>query len=234
MVTCHCKTLESSTNPAEKPSIGFRVKSCLKKKKNTRENTSQRLFESCTQNTKKRKKFTLVVSSSISFSPRERERERETHTYTLARDKRKHHERQRERRNKETQRERERLHNISRGLPLSWFRNRSTAWSVIVFLYPESEFLLRRALSFLPSFTCARVVNIYKIFSSSNPSSSSSSRHDLLLVVVVLFFYIKITLSIARVRFKVTRAFVCYLNVMFFSLRVSLFFFFFFQFFFFL
>ena len=29
MVTCHCKTLESSTKPAEKPSIGFRVKSVL-------------------------------------------------------------------------------------------------------------------------------------------------------------------------------------------------------------
>ena len=186
-----------------------------------------------TKHKKKEKIHSRRLVFHLLLSERKRERERETHTYTLARDKRKHHERQRERRNKETQRERERLHNISRGLPLSWFRNRSTAWSVIVFFYPEREFLLRRALSFLPSFTCARVVNIYKIFSSSNPSSSSS-RHDLLLVVVVLFFYIKITLSIARVRFKVTRAFVCYLNVMFFSLRVSLFFFFFFQFFFFL
>lgn len=33
MVTCHCKMFESSTKPAEKPSIGFRVKSvsCFKR-----------------------------------------------------------------------------------------------------------------------------------------------------------------------------------------------------------
>jgi len=116
MVTCHCKTLESSTNPAEKPSIGFRVKSCLKKKKNTRENTSQRLFESCTQNTKKRKKFTLVVSSSISFSPRERERERERRTLTHSRVIKENTTRDRERETKQrdTQRERETSQHLTR------------------------------------------------------------------------------------------------------------------------
>ena len=215
--------------------MGFWLNLVVKEnKKNKREHrgTSQRLFESY----KKRKNS--LSSSVFHLLLRERKKERKRHTHTLARAtttrvKYKRKREETERQNKKKERERERLH-ISRGAPLSWFRNRSTAWSVIVFFYPEREFLLRRALSFLPSFTCARVVNIYKIFSSSNPSSSSSSRHDLLLLVVVLFFYIKITLSIARVRFKVTRAFVCYLNVMFFSLRVSLFFFFFFQFFFFL
>ena len=92
MVTCHCKTLESSTKPAEKPSIGFRVKSVFI----FRIHSSSSSSSSSSSNQKRKRKKSVqnvgVASSLSSFNHhhrphhnhhhhhhrRERERERET------------------------------------------------------------------------------------------------------------------------------------------------------------
>ena len=105
MVTCHCKTLESSTKPAEKPSIGFRVKSVLFFAfvvvvvvliRRERGKSQYKMLES---------PLVALLAKIIVHIIIIRERDRQT----------------KQKKDKKND------------APLSWFRNRSTAWSVILF-----------------------------------------------------------------------------------------------------
>ena len=129
IVTCHCKTLESSTKPAEKPSIGFRVKSVLV------------LF--------------IVVVVLVVLIRRVGERERGKSQYKMLesprRSPRKNHHRphhnHHHRREKETDRQnktKETMKTRKTTLPLSWFLNKSTAWSVILFSSLFSRLFFKR------------------------------------------------------------------------------------------
>ena len=120
MVTCHCKTLESSTKPAEKPSIGFRVKSVFIFRIHSSSSSSS--------NQKRKRKKSVqnvgVASSLSSFNHHHRPHHNHHHHH--------HHRRERERereRDKKTKQKKDEKNDA----PLSWFLNKSTAWSVILF-----------------------------------------------------------------------------------------------------
>jgi hypothetical protein len=193
MVTCHCKTLESSTNPAEKPSIGFRVKSGVKKNKSKREQTHLlSVFSRVCTHTKKGKN-SLSSSSSISFSERTRERKEththtHTHTHTRANDtynKRKHERKRKKNKERETSHLSRRTSELVSQQEHRLVGHLFFLSSFFFFLSRERERERERERIFSATLLCLllrrAVKNIYKSSrvsraSSSSSSSSSSSR----------------------------------------------------------